>query len=476
MNAVDLAASEYLDAASALVERRRFDEADQLLQEAGKRFSDDPTVKAAYANAAVARRDWEEACRRWEWACSAHPSMSSWFASWANILVHIGRTAEAERILIESIRDFPSDSELLQIYARAAERAGDWNVALLRWKQFREAFQTHPAGYFGALETLRQAGRFEEAESLMNAASEDVIGHPMCMYQLAKNATAGRKWQVAYERWALLLSKFPTLDGADTGLGELIALWHLACAEGDVEARSVVIPSALAKRVESRSSNARDDAGSSYRDLMFEFESLGDHCEFGLVQRHFGAEPLSLLRWSAISPENLADALDKRFEGVGDPENTYVKLNDREYFAGDHRWFFMHTFIRASESSEQDVLKTSRKRLSFLRTRLLENLDEGRKIFIYKRHVHKITDEQCALLFKAVRERYPNAVFCIVRLADTSHPPGNIEKLSARQFVGYLDRSNDNLSHKHISYDCWRSICQRLAEIANADHILNTAK
>jgi hypothetical protein len=33
------------------------------------------------------------------------------------------------------------------------------------------------------------------------------------------------------------------------------------------------------------------------------FENLGGNCEFGLVQRHFGAEPLSLLRWTATPPE-----------------------------------------------------------------------------------------------------------------------------------------------------------------------------
>ena len=35
-------------------------------------------------------------------------------------------------------------------------------------------------------------------------------------------------------------------------------------------------------------------------EMLLEFESLGDNCEFGLVQRHFGAEPISLLRFAGF--------------------------------------------------------------------------------------------------------------------------------------------------------------------------------
>src|ERR1700679_3995741 len=37
--------------------------------------------------------------------------------------------------------------------------------------------------------------------------------------------------------------------------------------------------------------------------LMYRFENLGSDCEFGFVQRHLGAEPLSLLRFAASTPE-----------------------------------------------------------------------------------------------------------------------------------------------------------------------------
>ncbi len=66
------------------------------------------------------------------------------------------------------------------------------------------------------------------------------------------------------------------------------------------------------------------------QDLMLRFAALGDNCEFGLVQRQAGAEPLGLLRFAGfhIPAERrlgrLIEALDREFEGVGRPETVRV--------------------------------------------------------------------------------------------------------------------------------------------------------
>jgi len=39
-------------------------------------------------------------------------------------------------------------------------------------------------------------------------------------------------------------------------------------------------------------------------DLVQRFESLGDNCEFGMVQRYAGAEPLSLFRFIVLPIDN----------------------------------------------------------------------------------------------------------------------------------------------------------------------------
>lgn len=49
-----------------------------------------------------------------------------------------------------------------------------------------------------------------------------------------------------------------------------------------------------------RSSLQRTDMLPS--ELVARFESLGDNCEFGLVQRHFGAEPVGVFRFPTPKP------------------------------------------------------------------------------------------------------------------------------------------------------------------------------
>ncbi len=77
------------------------------------------------------------------------------------------------------------------------------------------------------------------------------------------------------------------------------------------------------------------------------FQPLGDNCEFGLVQRPFGAEPIDLLRWNAIGPEALICGLDCNFEDIENPESTELDLDGEEFVLKDHRYgMAMHTFIR----------------------------------------------------------------------------------------------------------------------------------
>jgi hypothetical protein len=62
--------------------------------------------------------------------------------------------------------------------------------------------------------------------------------------------------------------------------------------------------------------------------LVRRFRALGDNCEFGLVQRHCGAEPIDLLRFAGlhIPIEDRLAALTKAvtvgFEGLGQPARS----------------------------------------------------------------------------------------------------------------------------------------------------------
>ena len=69
--------------------------------------------------------------------------------------------------------------------------------------------------------------------------------------------------------------------------------------------------------------------------IMDSFESLGDTCEFGFAQRHFGIEPIGLLRWTGAPLPGLLDALGARFAGLYRREDLVVidggSVLDRKY-------------------------------------------------------------------------------------------------------------------------------------------------
>src|ERR1041384_3955367 len=76
------------------------------------------------------------------------------------------------------------------------------------------------------------------------------------------------------------------------------------------------------------------------RELMLRFESIGENCEFGLVQRRCGAEPLGLFRFASAPLPKLLAGLGARFEGLSHPDNLDVQLsqNGREYLVTDRKF------------------------------------------------------------------------------------------------------------------------------------------
>ncbi len=125
-------------------------------------------------------------------------------------------------------------------------------------------------------------------------------------------------------------------------------------------------------------------------ELMMEFESLGDNCEFGLVQRDAGAEPLGLFRFAGINApvdvrlEKLVAALDGELVGLGSPENVSVELagaeGRREFMAIESAYNLLyHTFLKEDEIEPEVLRKRESVRLQFLKRKLLEDLMNGER-------------------------------------------------------------------------------------------------
>jgi hypothetical protein len=209
--------------------------------------------------------------------------------------------------------------------------------------------------------------------------------------------------------------------------------------------------------------NAREiSAGDMPLDqLMMQFESLGENCEFGLVQRRCGAEPLGLLRFASAPLPILLAGLAARFEGVGDPEQTEVRIsnNRQEFLVVDKRYGFnYHPWVLVGEAEPEDIRRREAKRLPLLRRKLIEDIEEGHKIFVY-RGMRRLP-QPLILRLVAAMQAYGPAILLWVELEDSDHPTGTVEALTDGLLKGYIDRFAPGENAHALSLDAWITICR----------------
>jgi hypothetical protein len=197
------------------------------------------------------------------------------------------------------------------------------------------------------------------------------------------------------------------------------------------------------------------------RDLMVKFESLGQNCEFGLVQRQCQAEPLGLLRFSSTPLPQLLDALESRFEGMGTAATTTVSVspNGREYMVQDSRFGFVyHAWVNTGEMAVEDVMRREVRRVPFLVRKLLEDLEGGEKIFVFK-GMGAVPAEEVFPLAMAIRRYGPNTLL-FVTLADAEHRGGTVEARSPGFMIGYLDRFAPGDNAHDFLLSQWVKLCR----------------
>jgi hypothetical protein len=216
-----------------------------------------------------------------------------------------------------------------------------------------------------------------------------------------------------------------------------------------------------------------EPAPANEADLVARFESLGgtaQGCEFGLLQREAGVEPLGLLRWATMTASSLADALESGFEGVGTPGQTILDKftwpdGRQEYSTEDRRFLMrMHTWIDVASSPPDEVLAMMCRRLTFLTRKLFETFAQARKIFVFKTGDRICAPDEIRRIHQAMR-RYGPVTLLYVQQADQDHPPGSVDRLKEGLLVGYIDRFNQapDGTVLPLSRDIWLQICRRAA-------------
>ncbi len=177
-------------------------------------------------------------------------------------------------------------------------------------------------------------------------------------------------------------------------------------------------------------------------DLLARFEGIGDNCQFGNVQRHCGIEPLGLLRFAGV--RDFHRLFTSRFAGLGEPGSLVAYLAGSEYQIRDHDYgLFYHTFRYENEITMEAVLAENEAKIRYLIRKLVEDLEDGEKVFVYRRFVEDDLPT-VAELHRVLRGFGPVKMLWVTRGAP-GRAPGEVEWAGPDLLRGYLadDASND---------------------------------
>ena len=419
-----------------------------------------PNELAAQAWAAMERRDADEALRLWQALREHSPDLPEGHIWSIQLLWQNGRLDEAEALAEAAFARFPDDAELLVQHAWIASARQQWPEALRRWSKINKIAPERLDGQVRLIQALRMVGRHDESEKLASAA---LVHHPDDTELVIEHiwaAIARNDWKAAAARY----DRACTDDRHQPRLGESLGMMEaqmrqLAAAGGDA---MVTAPPPAA------SPAPRDDAMAS---LMLGFESIGERCDFGAVQRYFGAEPLGLLRfaWSRLDP--LVGALGDRFAAVGQVEDTVFDLYGDETILWMRKYdLLFHTFVygvdKQPPEKREAFYQQQRRRLIFLRDKLIGDLEEPQKILVYASDDYG-SDGEAAKLFAALRAYGPNTLF-FVRPEQNDRAAGTVEMLEDGLYAGYFTGLTDFISGNQPAFELWRELCLKARAFADA--------
>jgi tetratricopeptide (TPR) repeat protein len=474
--------------AVALRESGLMPDADALLASGIARFPTDSGVAHGYADHGLWMRtagllDWDQTLSRWETLWANFPTFERGFFEGIRVLGDAGRSDAAEALAARAVEQFPHGARLAVAFAKCAEDRQDWPELVRRFQSMIKRFPDHPAAEAGLGRALSLSGRDAEAEAALAAAIERFPHDADPAIEYAMIANRRGDWPSAVTRWSAAQTRFPDHRDIAQRLGEAqLRLVDVEDADKQEQSGSPTLASVAAMVA---SIDGAPDRGAMHQ-IVMRFESLGGDserggCEFGLFQREYGAEPLALLRWSTMRHFEIIPALEAEFEGVGLPENTDLVLgppqNDPEYFTTDKRFGMrMHTFVRAAEVPFDTMYRQVCRRLQFLKDKLLGDLREAEKIFVYNSYPNDLDDEQIDRLFRAIRG-YGDTTLLYVRSANDAHPEGTVIEREPGLLIGHID-SPTKSGRSTVGaqpWPAWAKICPQALSLWNARRDAKTA-
>jgi len=410
-------------------------------------ISSDQLVADAWA--AMAQHNWAAALSRWALVRERDPGRCDAHVRSVQTLWLAGRLDEAEAMAVAVLTRLPENPDVLVQYAWLAMARQDWEEGVRRWARAREAAPDRPESDVGLIRSFRLTGRLDEAEAVATGALDRFLGHPELLVENVWLAVSREQWLEAAARARVARRRLAALgqDSIPLGAAEYRIAIHEEWGTASEMAAGNPPPQTAADEILTTAM------------LMLSFESLGERCDLGLAQRHYGVEPFGLLRLAYTSYDGLIAALEARFDGIGGAKTEFERRDGELIAKVDRYGLSFHTFTYENELTRSGKHERFYRRwLAHLRAKLIADLEMGEKIFVYGNAV-RLLDDQIGKLFTLIRGYGPSALLC-VRPADVTHPDGMVEVLEPGLYVAYLGRFAAFEAGEQPSFEAWRRICE----------------
>jgi tetratricopeptide (TPR) repeat protein len=522
----------WVHGATALMRIGRTADAEALLEQTRAKFPDDRDVQLYLAFHAKEQQDWPTANRLFTSIRSTHPNMTDGWLHGAIALTRLGRAAEAEALLDQAATRFPNEMNVLLVSAHNAFERSDWARADRDFARLRAIRPEIGDPWSHGVRALQKLGQADAATILLAEALQRFPDDLGLTIFAGHDAIQRMDWQRARELWGKVRTAAPersdawvngvlALDGlqlqaeAAAMMARVLALQpdaadvltfaaHRAHRHGN-PAEAAGFWAEVLRRVPDdkealrqhnkmlyehevrslgteREANAgadfRDPAGeaaASRREMLLGFQGLGHSCEFGMVQRAFGAEPLGLFRWVGIRGTELIASIRAglpEFETAVDARLTREHVRAEYYLELPATHFLMHTHVSQSEEPVR-LLTTLRRRLRRLREKFIEDMQAGEHIFVRRAQVAGMSRTEMIELHDALKTHGKARLLCVC--AEPGPRVGKVERIRDGLAVGYLDRFFDNEGVDQVSLETWVSLCHQSIAIFNAEALLAQA-
>lgn len=394
------------------------------------------------ADEAFRLKNFEQAADLYRQVRAKNPYDSDAICVHASALRMAGNLIQADDALGNGVHRFPDHKRLSFLYADSAIKLQLWSEAEERWAEYARNFGVDEHVYVGRAVALYFQGQHEEAERFLTEGLDRFEDHPALLCWLGQVKGALGDWRSALFALAQARTKEPNSRAINDAYGR--ALYHVVSEEE--ESDHLIAQITKVSDPESRQ-------------LLMRFQSLGMDCELGLLQRHFEAEPLHLMRWSSIEAYMLHRLLKSRFEGVGDPNQMTIMISKSGEYVLHHTptGSSFHTFLRTTDISLDELKKKHFRRMAQLRDMLISDLESGRTIFVLKGKPAAI-EPHYLNIFEAMASYGPAYLLVVIR---SNEQPEKVNIVRPGLMLATLNHFGSDSGTWDIDYDAWLRVCKR---------------